>query len=136
MRGPGSNLGDRWRRCRGDLFFHKHIEGSLAFLNTLAAAVAVVGKTDDRPAKFLAVDNDVEEGNRIGDRGWGSLRRKYTGMTANEDNPWPTAVGGDHSRHLELLKHNISSGGIIKCQHKRVGETISLVGGLSTGNNC
>jgi len=54
-----------WRRHRSDLFFHKHIKCLHAFLNVLAAAVAAIGKSDNRIAKFLAVDSGVQEGKEI-----------------------------------------------------------------------
>ena len=42
------------------LFLHKRVEGLCAFFDALAAAVAVVGKSNNRRAKFLAVDSDFE----------------------------------------------------------------------------
>jgi len=46
------------------LFCHKRIEGPRAFLDTLAAAVTVIGKSNNRRTEFLAVDRDVEEGKK------------------------------------------------------------------------
>jgi len=50
----------------GDKFPHKCIEGLSTLLDTLAAAVAVIGKSNDRCTKFIAVDSDVKHGKENG----------------------------------------------------------------------
>ena len=107
-----------FERCRsrgGGLPCKKSSKGSVAFLDTLAAVVRVVGEPGNRCANLLATRYGVEWGKENGDLGENSLGGKDSGLLAQEDNPQPTAMGGNGPGLLELLVDIAHNKGIVEC---------------------
>ena len=107
-----------FERCRSrgsGLPCKKSSKGSAAFLNTLAAAVRVVGEPGNRCANLLATRYGVKWGKENGDLGENSLGGKDSGPSAQEDNPRPTSMGGNGPGLLELLVDIACNKGVVEC---------------------